>query len=149
MYNCGGYENPEFLKQMDGLVDIYMPDVKYGSDAAGESYSGVKNYTKYCRNSLREMHSQVGVLTMNRFGVAEKGLLVRHLVLPNNESNSEAFIDFITDSISPNTYINIMGQYRPLYRADSHPEIARRVYRQEVMEVKNYAKNKGMNNLIA
>jgi putative pyruvate formate lyase activating enzyme len=148
VYNCGGYENPEFLKELDGLVDIYMPDFKYGSDEAGERYSCVKNYTRYCKESLVEMHRQVGSLTMGAGNVAVRGLLVRHLVLPNRVADSKAVIDFLTGCISVDTYINIMDQYRPEYRAGEYKEIKRRVYRHEVDEVIAYARQKGMSRVL-
>lgn len=144
VYNCGGYENPEFLRELDGLVDIYMPDFKYGSDLMGEKYSGITSYTGYCKSSLIEMHRQVGDLKLNSRNVAERGLLVRHLVLPEGIAVSRNVIDFISESISLNTFINIMDQYRPNYRASEYREIRRRVYYSEVEEVVMYAREKGL-----
>jgi putative pyruvate formate lyase activating enzyme len=148
VYNCGGYENPGFLKELEGLVDIYMPDVKYASDEAGELYSGIKAYASWNRKALQEMQRQVGSLVINSRGVAEKGLMVRHLVLPLRSAGSMGVIDFITEHVSRNTYINIMDQYHPSYRAREYKSLSRRVFRQEVDEVVEYAKSKGLKRIL-
>jgi putative pyruvate formate lyase activating enzyme len=148
VYNCGGYENPDFLSELEGLVDIYMPDFKYGSDQAALSYSGVKSYVSWCRKALLEMRRQVGDLVVNSRGVAERGLLVRHLVLPHGIAGSKAVVDFIAEQISQDTYVNIMDQYRPSYRAQEYRELSRRVFRQEVDEVVEYAKTKGLRRIL-
>ena len=144
VYNCGGYENPEFLESLDGLVDIYMPDFKYGANEAGETYSGIKNYTDYCQKALLEMHRQVGDLTMDQRQIAVRGLLIRHLVLPGGAAGSKPVIDFIASKLSRNTYLNIMDQYRPLYRASEFRELKRRVFHHEVQEAIDYARQKGI-----
>ena len=148
VYNCGGYENPKFLKILAGLVDIYMPDFKYGSNEIGEKYSGVKNYTEHCRKALKEMHDQVGDLKVNARGVATGGLLVRHLVLPGGIARSRAIIDFIAERISTHTTLNIMDQYHPSYRAGEFKELRRRVFLREVEEVVEYARGKGMTRIL-
>jgi len=148
VYNCGGYENPEFIQELEGLVDIYMPDVKYASDQAAEKYSGIKAYASWCKKALREMQRQVGDLVINNKGVAERGLLVRHLVLSNETAGSKEVIDFIAENISPYTYINIMDQYHPSFRAKEYRELSRRVFRQEVDEVVQYAKAKGLQRIL-
>jgi putative pyruvate formate lyase activating enzyme len=144
VYNCGGYENPEFLRELDGLVDIYMPDFKYGSDEAGERFSGVRGYARWCRESLLEMHRQVGDLAVNARGVAVSGLLVRHLVLPEGLAGSRAVIDFLAERVSRNTFLNVMDQYHPAHRAGELRELRRRVFAQEVQEVMEYARAKGL-----
>jgi putative pyruvate formate lyase activating enzyme len=148
VYNCGGYENPEFLKELDGLVDIYMPDIKYGADEAAERYSGIKEYTRWSREALREMHRQVGNLTVNPAGTAKRGLLVRHLVLPSGIAGSREVIDFIAGDISRNTYLNIMDQYRPCFRAKEYRELAGRVSAQVVSEIAGYARGKGLTRVL-
>jgi putative pyruvate formate lyase activating enzyme len=148
VYNCGGYENPEFLSELEGLVDIYMPDFKYGSDQAALKYSGVKAYASWCRKALREMQRQVGDLIIGSGGVAERGLLVRHLVLPHGIAESKKVVNFIAEYISQNTYINIMDQYHPSYRATEYGALSRRVFRQEVEEVVEYAKSKGLKRIL-
>ncbi|MBN2440896.1 MAG: radical SAM protein [Spirochaetales bacterium] len=148
VYNCGGYENPGFIKELDGLVDIYMPDFKYGCNEPGERYSLVKKYTEYCEASLIEMQRQVGTLTLDSRNIARRGLLVRHLVLPDSTACSKEVIDFLVEKISPSTYINIMGQYRPEYKASHFPELRRRPFRYEIEEVVMYARKKGMTRVL-
>jgi putative pyruvate formate lyase activating enzyme len=148
VYNCGGYENPEFLRELDGLVEIYMPDFKYGTDAEALAYSGAREYVRWCQESLLEMHRQVGDLALNGRGVAVRGLLVRHLVLPGGLAGSTKVIDFLAESLSPDTCLNIMDQYRPSFRAHEHSGLARRVFRHEVEEVVRYAREKGMRRLL-
>lgn len=149
VYNCGGYENPGFIKELDGLVDIYMPDFKYGCSEAGERYSLVKNYTDYCKESLREMQRQVGTLKVDSRNVATRGLLIRHLVLPNQVACSKEVIDFLVENISVDTYINIMDQYRPEYRANEFKQLSRRPFRQEIDEIVEYARQKGMSRVLS
>jgi len=148
VYNCGGYENPEFLKALDGLVDIYMPDFKYGSDRNGQVYSKIEDYSRCCRESLIEMHRQVGDLLIDRRNTARRGLLIRHLVLPGGIADSREVIDFIANRISPNTYLNIMDQYHPAYRAGEYRQLKRRVFRCEVDEIINYAQKRGLKRII-
>jgi putative pyruvate formate lyase activating enzyme len=148
VYNCGGYEDPAFLRELAGLVDIYMPDFKYSSNEAGETYSGVQGYADWCRKALLEMHRQVGDLELDERGLARRGLLVRHLVLPQEIAGSRGVIDFIADRISKYTALNIMDQYRPCWRADRFRELKRSAYRSEVDEVVDYARGKGMDRLI-
>jgi putative pyruvate formate lyase activating enzyme len=148
VYNCGGYENPEFLRELDGLVDIYMPDFKYGSDAEALAYSGARDYVRWCQESLLEMNRQVGDLEVDRRGVAVSGLLVRHLVLPHDLADSERVIDFLAERVSRHTYLNIMDQYRPCFRASEHRELSRRVFRQEVDAVVRYARSRGLTRIL-
>ena len=147
VYNCGGYENPEFLREVAGLVDIYMPDFKYGDSVQAERYSGVKDYAEWCRKALMEMHRQVGDLAVDARGVARSGLLVRHLVLPGGLAGSKAVIDFLAERLSRDTYLNIMDQYHPAYRAGEFPALRRRVFRYEVEEVREYARSRGLRRL--
>ena len=148
VYNCGGYENPEFLRELDGLVQIYMPDFKCGNNEAGLEYSGVSEYYSWCREALLEMHRQVGDLQTDSRGVATRGLLVRHLILPHRIADSQKVIDFLASSISRGTYLNIMDQYHPAFHASDHELLRRRVYRQEVEEVVKYARDSGMSRYI-
>jgi putative pyruvate formate lyase activating enzyme len=149
LYNCGGYENPEFLRELAGLVDIYMPDFKYGDSAQALRYSGVKDYVEWCQEALREMHRQVGDLAVDARGVARSGLLVRHLVLPGGLAGSREVIDFLAEQISRDTFLNIMDQYHPAHRAGEFPQLRRRVLRHEVEEVREYARARGMRRLDA
>jgi len=147
VYNCGGYENPEFLREVAGLVDIYMPDFKYGDSVQGQRYSGVKDYVEWCQKALVEMHRQVGDLAVDAQGVARSGLLVRHLVLPDGLAGSKAVIDFLAERLSRDTYLNIMDQYHPAYRAGEFPTLRRRGFRHEVEEVREYARSRGLRRL--
>jgi len=118
VYNCGGYESLAVLRLLDGIVDIYMPDAKYGDNSAGEQLSGVADYWDRCREALAEMHHQVGDLQTDADGIATRGLLVRHLVLPEEMAKTAAVMRFLA-SLSPDTYVNVMAQYRPEHRARS------------------------------
>lgn len=145
VYNCGGYESVETLKLLENIIDIYMPDIKYSDNEVASRLSGIKNYWNVVRAAVIEMHQQVGDLHISRNGIAKRGLLVRHLVLPNDLAGSEKVIDFIADEISNNTYVNIMDQYHPSYKADEHVELNRRIRMTEYEKVLEYAKLKGLN----
>uniref|UniRef100_A0A7C4TBV3 Radical SAM protein n=1 Tax=candidate division WOR-3 bacterium TaxID=2052148 RepID=A0A7C4TBV3_UNCW3 len=134
VYNCGGYESVETLKMLDGIIDIYMPDIKYGDNDKGKKYSGVPDYWDVVRQVLKEMHRQVGDLVIEN-GIARKGLLIRHLVLPNNLADSKKCLDFIVNEISKNSFVNIMEQYYPTYKANEYPELNRRITPKEYREV--------------
>jgi len=118
VYNCGGYESLEALELCDGLIDIYMPDAKYSDPEIASSFSGAADYPEVNRFSLCEMHRQVGDLQVEN-GIAKRGLLIRHLVLPNSAGNSKGVFRFIADEISTDSYVNVMDQYRPCYRANT------------------------------
>ncbi len=144
VYNSGGYDEIETLKLLEGVIDIYMPDAKYGSNEIGEKYSNVISYWEINKLALKEMHRQVGDLIVDKNGIAQRGLLVRHLVLPNRIANSFEVLKFIAEEISINTYVNIMEQYRPCYKANQYPELARRINEKEYQEVVEYAKKLGL-----
>jgi putative pyruvate formate lyase activating enzyme len=129
-------------------VDIYMPDFKYGRDREAFSYSGIERYTENCMASISEMHRQVGNLESGADGTARKGLLVRHLVLPNGIAGSKKVIDFLVSEISPATVLNIMDQYRPAFKALEYPALARRATRAEIDAVIDYARRRGMSKLL-
>jgi putative pyruvate formate lyase activating enzyme len=126
VYNTGGYDSLEALKLLEGVIDIYMPDMKYGDSANGRKLSKIPNYVAINQAAVREMHRQVGDLILDEDGIAQRGLLVRHLVLPNGLSSSTRVFKFLADEISPDTYINVMGQYRPAFKADEVHAINRR-----------------------
>jgi len=144
VYNTGGYDSVETLKLLKGYVDIYMPDMKYSDPAAAEELSSAADYPQVNREAVREMHRQVGDLQVEK-GVATRGLLVRHLVLPNQLAGSFEVIDFLAGQISTKTAINIMDQYRPCYKASSHTKINRRPTSQEIEAVQRYAIERGLN----
>ena len=144
VYNTGGYDSVESLKLLEGFVDIYMPDMKYADTKVAEELSAAPDYPQINREALKEMHRQVGDLKTEK-GLATRGVLVRHLVLPENLAGSFEIIDFLAGQISPKTTINIMDQYRPCYKASSHPIINRRPTTDEIQSVRQYAINKDLN----
>ncbi|MDP6814873.1 MAG: radical SAM protein [Alphaproteobacteria bacterium] len=147
VYNTGGYDSPAALALLDGVVDIYMPDMKYGDGAIARKYSKVRDYVAVNRTAVREMHRQVGDLLLDGHGVARRGLLVRHLVLPNELTGTDAVLRFIAEEISTDTYLNIMGQYRPCHRAGKHPELDRRPERREMAAAFELAGRLGLQRL--
>jgi len=147
VYNTGGYDSVETLKLLDGFIDIYMPDMKYSDSIVAEELSNAPDYPQINRKAVEEMHRQVGDLTTKN-GAATRGLLVRHLVLPENLAGSFEIIDFLSEQISPRTAINVMDQYRPCFEASSHPKIDRRPSRDEFQSAQQYALQKGLNVLL-
>jgi putative pyruvate formate lyase activating enzyme len=144
VYNTGGYDSVETLKLLEGFIDIYMPDMKYADAKVAEELSAAPDYPQINRDAVKEMHRQVGDLKTEN-GVATAGLLVRHLVLPENLAGSFEIIDFLAEQINPKTTINVMDQYRPCYEASSHPAINRRPTAEEIRSVRRYAIQKGLN----
>jgi len=140
VYNCSGYESIEVIRLLEGVVDIYMPDVKYMDEKYSKRFSNAPDYPEVIKKVLKEMHRQVGDLTNNSKGIAEKGLLIRHLVMPEGIASSEAVFKFIAKEISVHSYVNIMDQYRPEYRAHEYPEINRRITHKEYLEAIQIAK---------
>jgi putative pyruvate formate lyase activating enzyme len=146
VYNCGGYESVETLRLLDGIVDIYMPDAKYADNAVGERLSGVPDYWDRCQEALAEMHRQVGDLEIGEEGLARRGLLVRHLVLPKYLSGTAEVMRFLA-SLSPNTYVNVMAQYRPTFRANEFPFLTRPITRTEYEDAIQAAREAGLAHL--
>jgi len=143
VYNCGGYENVEVIKLLEGVFDIYMPDIKYSNPEFANKYSKAEDYFLRVKESVKEMHRQVGDLEI-KDGIAAKGLLIRHLVLPNDIAGSKKVLDFIARDISKHTYVNIMDQYRPCYQANAHSEINRYPSIEELDKVIQIAKSLGL-----
>jgi putative pyruvate formate lyase activating enzyme len=125
VYNTGGYDSIEALSLLDGVVDIYLPDLKFGDSAAGRLFGRVRNYSSVSRAAVKEMHRQVGDLVVDESGIARRGLLVRHLVLPGGVANTARVLKFIATEISRDTYVNLMDQYRPAYRSAEMPPLDR------------------------
>jgi putative pyruvate formate lyase activating enzyme len=140
VYNCSGYESIEVLQLLEGVIDIYMPDAKYMDEKFSKQFSNAPDYPVVIKKVLKEMHRQVGDLKTNSKGIAEKGLLIRHLVMPGGVASSEAVLKFIAEEISPHSYVNIMVQYRPEYQAYEYSEINRRITHKEYMEAIQMAK---------
>jgi len=126
VYNTNGYDAVETLQCLEGLIDIYLPDVKYSDDALAKSYSGIDHYVEISRKAITEMFRQVGNLTFNRQGIAQRGILVRHLVLPENCAGSEESLAFLS-SLSEEMVISIMAQYSPQYKAKNIPPLDRKI----------------------
>jgi putative pyruvate formate lyase activating enzyme len=144
VYNTGGYDSVEMLKLLDGFIDIYMPDMKYSDSKVAEQLSAAPDYPQVNREAVKEMHRQVSDLQTEK-GVATRGLLVRHLVLPENLAGSFEIIDFLAEHISRRTAINVMDQYRPCYKASLHPALSRRPTSKEIQAVRRYAIQKDLN----
>ena len=140
VYNCSGYESIEVIQLLDGVVDIYMPDAKYMDERYSKAFSNAPDYPEVLKKVLKEMHRQVGDLKINSMGIAERGLLIRHLVMPHGAASSESVLKFIAEELSVHSYVNIMEQYRPEYQADEYPEINRRITRKEYLEAVELAK---------
>ena len=147
VYNTSGHDSLEALELLDGIVDIYMPDMKYGDTDKAHRYSHVRDYMEANRAAVREMHRQVGDLVVDDSGIAQRGLLVRHLVLPENISGTDSILRFLAEEISVNTYLNIMDQYRPCYRADENPPLDRPITSQEFSRSLAWAEAAGLRRL--
>jgi putative pyruvate formate lyase activating enzyme len=144
VYNTNTYDNVEILKLLDGIIDIYLPDLKYSEDEIALKYSNAKNYFEIMKKNVKEMYRQVGNLILDENGIAIKGLIVRHLVLPNNLAGSEKIFKFLKEEISEDVFLNIMDQYYPCYLAFQFPEISRRITEEEFEKVVNLAKEIGL-----
>jgi putative pyruvate formate lyase activating enzyme len=147
VWNCSGYESIEALRVLDGVVDIYLPDAKYGDDAAALRLSGCAGYTSALAESLREMHRQVGTLSTGRDGLACRGVLVRHLVLPAGIAAPQRVMELIA-SISPDMWVNVLSQYRPVHEAHRFPVVARTVRHDEMGEAVEAARTAGLRNIL-
>lgn len=144
VYNTGGYDSLEALKLLDGIIDIYMPDMKYANAQVAQRYSKIPHYPETNRAAVREMHRQVGDLLLDQNGIALRGLLVRHLVLPNGLAGTGEIVRFLAQEISPDTYFNLMNQYRPAYLARQYPSLNRRITHQEYQEAYEMARQAGL-----
>jgi len=160
IYNTNAYDSVEVLKLLDGIVDIYMPDVKYSDNKIALKYSNAPRYYEIMKDAIKEMYRQVGDLMINEEGIAVKGLLVRHLVLPNNLAGTEKIVEFLAKEISQNTFLNVMDQYYPYFkvyppkfcgtkfrRTSQFPELSRRITDEEYLRAINLAKNAGLKRL--
>lgn len=147
VYNTGGYDSLEMLRLLDGVVDIYMPDMKYASAQIAKIYSKASNYPRINQDAVREMHRQVGDLQIDSHGLALRGMLVRHLVLPNKLAGSEQVVRFLAEEISTDTYLNLMDQYRPAYKASQYTKLTRRITQQEYQEAVQAAEQAGLHRL--
>ncbi|MGD8912674.1 MAG: radical SAM protein [Candidatus Thiodiazotropha sp.] len=147
VYNTGGYDSLEALTLLDGIIDIYMPDMKYADATIARRYSKIRSYVAFNQAAVKEMHRQVGDLVMNDQGIAQRGLLVRHLVLPRQLAGTEQVLTFLAEEISPDTYLNLMAQYHPCYRAMENPPLDRPLSRTEYITARQLAQRHGLTRL--
>lgn len=148
VYNTCGWERLEILVKLDGVVDVYLPDFKYADSEMAATYSsGAATYPEVTQTALLEMHRQVGVAKPAADGLMYRGLMIRHLVMPNQVSGTRKVIEWIARNLPKDTYVNLMSQYRPLYKARNYPQIARRVSRAEYGDAVRWAKDAGLTNL--
>jgi len=127
VYNTGGYELTGSIRLLEGIVDIYLPDMRYADSASSIKYSDAEDYPKYNREAVKEMHRQVGIAQMDKEGIISKGMIIRHLVLPGNISGTEKIMKFISKDISRDSYISLMSQYFPVFKAKDMVEVSRRL----------------------
>lgn len=147
VYNCGGYEAKEVIALLEGIFDIYMPDIKYEDSQVSKKYSKAEDYPRIVKVAVKEMHQQVGDLILDERGIAKKGLLVRHLVLPEGLAGTKGVMQYLAREVSLNTYVNIMDQYRPCYQAEEYPELKRPISRAEYKEAVDFALEEGISRL--
>jgi putative pyruvate formate lyase activating enzyme len=147
VYNCGGYEEVVTLRLLEGIFDIYMPDFKYGESEIAQRYSGAPRYVETAKAALREMHRQVGTLMLDERGIAVRGVLIRHLVLPDGLAGTRQVMRFIASELSPDTYVNIMDQYHPCFKAVDHHPLNRRITTEEFNEAMAIAREEGLRRL--
>jgi putative pyruvate formate lyase activating enzyme len=147
VYNTNGYETSETLDLLDGVVDVYVPDLKYSSAQAAEQYSGAGDYVPISRAAVLQMHSQVGNLVVDMYGVAVRGLIIRHLVLPGNVAGTEDTLAWIRDHLPQTVTISLMAQYAPLHRSAEFPPLERRISEQEYDQVVDMAWDMGFDNV--
>ena len=143
VYNSGGYDSLEALRLLDGIFDIYMPDIKYADEEFARKYSLVKDYYPVARAALKEMHRQVGDL-VTEDGVAVRGLIIRHLVLPQGLAGTAEVMRFVAQELSLHSYVNVMAQYRPENKAYNYPELSRRLSVEEYQEALELARAQGL-----
>ncbi|AVX30700.1 MULTISPECIES: radical SAM protein [unclassified Carboxydocella] len=144
VYNSGGYDEVSALRLLAGVVDIYLPDLKFVSPAVSRRLADAKDYFAVARKAIKEMHRQVGDLEVDGQGLARRGLIVRHLVLPEDLAGTRAVVEFLAQEISPHTAINIMGQYYPAFQARQEPALRRRITGTELAQARQWALDLGL-----
>lgn len=138
VYNTNGYENTETIKMLNGYIDIYLPDFKYYYNSLGEEFSKVKNYFEISTSAIKEMYKQVGAPVLDKDGVMKKGLMIRHLILPNNIENSKQVLKWIKENIDNKVYVSIMAQYFPTYKSKENSQLNRKINKKEYEEIEKY-----------
>jgi len=146
VYNSNGYENVESIKELDGLIDVYLPDFKYADDNLAKKYSSAINYRENCIKAIKEMYRQVGNAKIDKHGIIQKGIIIRHLVLPNNIENSKRVLEDIVNNIDKKVYVSLMGQYIPQDKSIEYEELNRKITKEEYEEVIDYFFEVGLEN---
>lgn len=146
IYNTNGYENVETIKMLDGYIDVYLPDLKYSEDELAKRYSKIDNYFEIATSAIQEMIKQVGIPKFDESGHIKKGVIIRHLVLPNNIENSKKVLKWITSNLPKEIYISVMAQYFPTYKAKEIDRLNRKLNKQEWLEIENYIEELNIEN---
>lgn len=146
IYNTNGYENIETLKILKGYIDIYLPDLKYYYNKLGKRYSNIDHYFEIATKAIKEMYHQVGKVQMSRDGIIEKGVIIRHLILPNHIENSKKVLKWIKENLKDNVYVSIMAQYFPTYKAKENNKLNRKIMQKEYEEIQEYVYAIGLQN---
>ena len=146
IYNSNGYENVETIQALNGLIDIYLPDLKYYDNDIAKKYSKINNYFEYATKAILEMYYQVGLPKFDKNGIIKKGIIIRHLVLPNNIDNSKKVLLWIKQNMPQNVYVSLMAQYFPTHKAYEYPEIDRKLSVEEFTDIKKYLDDLGFVN---
>ncbi len=149
VYNSGGYEKVETLKRLEGLIDIYLPDLKYINDEKSKKYSGAPDYFRFASRAIKEMIRQTGSAVFDEEGIMKKGTVIRHLILPKNTNQSIEIINWLKDNVPNDTYISLMSQYTPIKQNESYPELNRRITPREYAKVLDYLLDSGFENIFA
>ena len=148
VYNTGGYDSLHVVKMLEGIVDIHLPDFKYMDGTLAAKYSGgASDYPEVAAAVIKEMHRQVGTLQTDKYGIARRGLIIRHLVMPENIAGTDRFVRWVATELSLDTFVNIMEQYHPAHKAFDHPELSRRITRAEWLRAMAWAREAGLHNL--
>jgi len=146
VYNTSGYDSVKSLRELDGIIDIYLPDLRYASDRWARKFSQARDYVEHARAAIREMYRQVGELVLNEAGLARRGLIVRHLILPNGLAGSQESLTWLAEEVSPGVAVSIMSQYFPAHRASRIPSLSRKVSASEYSEVTELLDRLGLEN---
>ncbi len=138
IYNSSGYESIETIKKLDGYIDVYLPDFKYAIDELGMKYSKVKNYSNIAKEAIKEMYNQVGKVVLDKNGLIKKGVIIRHLILPNNIDNTKLVLKWVKDTFNDNVFLSLMAQYFPTNKANMYKELNRKITQEEYNEIEEY-----------
>ncbi len=147
VYNTGGYEKAETLKQLEGLIDIYLPDLKYIDEEKSRKYSKAPNYFPFASDAIKEMIRQTGSPVLDENGIMKKGTIIRHLILPKNTNQSIAVIDWLEENVPNDTYISLMSQYTPIVHSETYPELNRKITEREYLKVLSHLMDSGFENI--